>query len=508
MKDNVAAMRKYRDLMMSDPYRPAYHFAIPDGDGMPGDPNGAFFADGRYHLMYLYKSAVTGGYHWGHISSHDLLHWRLHPDALAASPEHKGYFSGGAFVDDDKTAYLTYWKLPYNEPGVDAGGIAVARSKPPYDEWEELEPIAVPATVSGISDLEKDGETLHLACADPSNIWKSHGYYYMQAGNKPTMDKYGHGENAPQKYRGDWTDLFRSKDMKKWEPAGRFYENTHSSEDWPNLTEDDMCPSFLPIYDAKSGGKPTGKWLQLFISHNKGCQYYVGTLSGETFVPEVHGRMTWRDNIFFAPEALVDDKNRHIMWAWLLDTPADVFAKYGWRGVYSFPRALWWQDGTLHMAPVEELDRLQYNRQVFEGCLPGEKLPVLNGASFRLKAVWNGGAGFEKAGFRVRVSEDGGEYAEIYVDTKAKKLVFDTTNSLETGRNRHEEAPFELKEGEKLSLDIFVDRSVVEVYANERQAVCRRIFLTDPEKSLGVVMIGDAAPDKTEAWEMDPANLY
>ena len=42
-----------------------------------------------------------------------------------------------------------------------------------------------------------------------------------------------------------------------------------------------MCPSFLPLYDAKENGNKTDKWLQLFISHNKGCQYYIGTLDGE-----------------------------------------------------------------------------------------------------------------------------------------------------------------------------------------------------------------------------------
>ena len=47
-----------------------------------------------------------------------------------------------------------------------------------------------------------------------------------------------------------------------------------------------MCPSFLPLPRAREGGPPSGKHLQLFISHNMGCQYYVGTLrrrSGRCF---------------------------------------------------------------------------------------------------------------------------------------------------------------------------------------------------------------------------------
>ena len=75
MKEKSIIAREYRENLIKDPYRPVYHFAVPDGVGMPGDPNGAFFQDGVYHLMYLYRNLKTDAYHWGHISSVDLLHW-------------------------------------------------------------------------------------------------------------------------------------------------------------------------------------------------------------------------------------------------------------------------------------------------------------------------------------------------------------------------------------------------------------------------------------------------
>jgi hypothetical protein len=33
--------------MLEDPYRPGYHFAIPEDYGDAGDPNGAFYANDR-----------------------------------------------------------------------------------------------------------------------------------------------------------------------------------------------------------------------------------------------------------------------------------------------------------------------------------------------------------------------------------------------------------------------------------------------------------------------------
>ena len=505
-KDFVVAVRKYRERLTDDPYRPTYHFAVPDDKGLPGDPNGAFFADGVYHLMYLYHNAETDGFHWGHVSSVDLLHWRHHPDALTTFEGDKGCYSGGAFLDEDKTAYLTFWQFPAKD-GKNNGGIGIAYARPPYEKWKRMERLAVESTEWGIKDEVIDGETLHLGCADPSNIWRANGKYYMQLGNLLVLNKYGREENSPEKYRGGWTELYRSDDLRNWEFLHRFYDKPQPADDLPDDTEDDMCPSFLPLYDAPANGNFTRKWLQLFISHNKGCQYFVGELKGEKFVPEVHGRMSRTEQrSYFAPEALIDDKRRHIMWVWLADNPENDFERYGWTGVFSFPRTVWWQDGMLKMAPAEEIERLQINKQTL---IPAEngKLPVKNGESFRIKAEWDMSR-CDKAGFRVRVDEERDEYTEIYFDKQRGKLVFDSTHSGTEGIKAKEEAPLLLSENEKLKLDIFVDKSVVEVYANDKQAICRRVYPTYPENAKGVYVCDDTQPEKAECWEMAPSMMY
>ena len=48
-----------------------------------------------------------------------------------------------------------------------------------------------------------------------------------------------------------------------------------------------------------------------------------------------------------------------------------------------------------------------------------------------------------------------------------------------------QEAPFELAAGEGLELRIFLDRSVLEVFANGRQCITQRIYSTRAD-SLGV----------------------
>lgn len=509
MKELIKATRKYREMMLSDPYRPTYHFAIADDDGRPGDPNGAFYADGIYHLMYLYRNSEDGTFHWGHISSADLLHWRHHKDALTAYNGDGGCFSGGAFVDDDKRAYLTFWKFGAVD-GSDNSGIAMAYADPPYEDWYRMEPIAVNASHWGVLDIEKDGEILHLGNADPSNIWKIGDTYYMQLGNLCVLNEYGREENSLEKYKGDWTELYKSKDLKNWEYVDRFYQNPHLDEGYPDATEDDMCPSFLPLFDKKEGGEFTGKYLQLFIAHNKGTQYYIGTLDGEKFIPESHARMSYKDNSFFAPEALIDGKRRHIMWAWLLDNLKDDFGKFGWSGVYSFPRVLWLEEGILKMAPAKELDNLQYNKVIPE-IKDDNTVDFNKGQAYRLKASIKGDIG-ETIGFSIKVDGENNESTDIYYDSLNKKLVFEAKHIgllYEHDMKKREEMPFSLNENENLELDIFVDKSVVEVYANERQAICRRSYPVDPEKAVGVKFIGDKEKVlQLEVYSMAPTNPY
>ena len=506
MEERIAA-RKMADTMLKDRYRPGYHFAAFAADGRPGDPNGAFYADGRYHLMYLYREEAEDAFHWGHISSTDLLHWRNHPDALGSEKGDRGCYSGGAFVDDDQTAYLTFWKFPAKD-GSDPGGIDIAYARPPYDEWKRLRPLAIPGSsgIWGTKDIEIGGEVRHIGCADPSNIWKENGVYYMQTGNLCVLNAYGREADSDPFYQGDWVDLFRSADLKNWEYVDRFYQNPHTGEDWPDATEDDMCPSYLPLFDAPKNGKPTGKMLQLFIAHNKGTQYYIGHREGERFIPETHGRMSWKNNDFFAPEALIDDQNRHIAWCWLKDNLPDDFESFGWSGVYTFPRLLWLEDGELHMAPAEELERLQINARQFDVGQKKEaqKLMPFDPQSFRLKAEITF-RGAEQAGFIVRKSEDGSEYCKVFIDAKKEQLVLETRGS---GGTVREEAPFAARDG-KAKLDIFVDRSVVEVYADDRQATARRVYPKEAEKATGVETLGGSADyGVVSTWAMMPTNAY
>ena len=117
----------------------------------------------------------------------------------------------------------------------------------------------------------------------------------------------------------------------------------------------------------------------------------------------------------------------------------------------------------------------------------------------------------KQVGVKICRSPDREEETLIYYDAAEQKLKVDTTKSgLAEGRKVVEAAPFALKPGEPLVLRVFVDRSVVEVFANERQAITRRIYPARPD-SLGVAVFatGGAAQVKSvKAWQMAPSNAY
>ena len=113
-------------------------------------------------------------------------------------------------------------------------------------------------------------------------------------------------------------------------------------------------------------------------------------------------------------------------------------------------------------------------------------------------------------GLLVRRSPDGVEETRLYYDAENQELVFDATRSGIAGRQVVERAPFALQPDEPLSLRVFVDGSVVEIYANDRQAICRRVYPGRAD-SLGVAFFaegGKARFQNVKAWEMAPSNPY
>jgi beta-fructofuranosidase len=109
-------------------------------------------------------------------------------------------------------------------------------------------------------------------------------------------------------------------------------------------------------------------------------------------------------------------------------------------------------------------------------------------------------------GIVVRRSPDGSEQTHITYDAALRQLIVDRTDAsldLTTDRNLHV-APLALGSDEPLRLHIFLDRSVLEVFVNERVSITSRIYPTRPD-SLGVALLAERANARLlglDAWQM------
>jgi len=461
-----SAARAFREKLLTDPHRPGYHFVVPEGRCMPFDPNGAIYWKGRYHLFYIFQD--KRGHNWGHVSSTDLFHWRHHPTGLVA-----GMFSGNCFVNKDGRPTMCYHQ-------VGQGNAMAVAVDDELNEWKKLES-------NPITPKTRPGDPHHgkYSSWDPFGWIEGDRYYAIFGGKRA-------GIVRADRLAGPWNYV------------GDLLANT---VDGVAINEDVSCADLFELGDTH---------MLLCISHRLGCRYYLGDWKDEAFHPKSHAQMSWVDNSFFAPESLQDDRGRRIMWAWIFDRPGfKTRMDFGWSGTMSLPRVLsLGEDGKLRMNVPREIERLRYGGKRKESITVDADseltLADIGGDSIEL-AVEIESRGATRFGIEVRCSPNGEEQTPIFYDVAAKKLSVDTRkSSLTDGPRSVESGPFELEDGEPLKLRVFVDKSVVEVFANDRQAVMRRVYPSRPD-SVGVTLFSIDGPirvSKLEAWQMMPSNPY
>ena len=115
------------------------------------------------------------GFCWGHISSQDLVHWRHHPDAIGPGDGDEGCFSGGGSSTTtgpptcptgcSGATRASAW--PRAATGITTVGKTRRQPGHPVDRMGHHR------------NTGEDGKPLVYGSADPTNIWKKGGKYYI-----------------------------------------------------------------------------------------------------------------------------------------------------------------------------------------------------------------------------------------------------------------------------------------------------------------------------------------
>jgi len=418
-----------------------YHLAHPGpGVGFPGDPNCAFHYKGRYHLHYIYKN--KHGFAFAHVSSKDMVRWNWHPTVLIGPNTGHGMFSGtGFFTKDGQPAII------YHGQGSGRNHLAFALDDR-LDKWTK--PIAIRPT-------NPDGSEPQMRHWDP-DCWLNGETYYALSGGK-----------GPQ--------LLKSADLRNWSHLGAVLH-----DDMPDIgvarDEDISCANMFPLGD---------RWMLLCISHRLGCRYYLGDFKDEKYLPTSHAMMNWNKWDFFAPESLLTPDGRRVMWAWCNMPGAQT-------AIQSLPRELSLpEDGVLRIKPLRELGKLRHHERT-TGPITIEsgssrRLDDISGDTIELRVTVKN---TKATAFGAKVfCDDEGNGFSITIRPDDQVLAMGTIKP-----------PFALREGEDLDLRIFLDKGMVEVFVNERQAAVW-MHPHDPEHT-GIHLFSEGGDITTAvtAWQM------
>ena len=464
----------------TDPLALNFHLMHPGGDSKPGDPNAAFHLDGTYHLHYIltHEWKVNGktrkGFSFVHVTSPDMLHWTWQSTKLQPSFTGHGMYSG--------TGFLTKKGRPaiiYHGAGSKRNQIVIAKDRQ-LSAWEKPFPVE-PKT--------EDGEAVEMKHWDPDCFLIGDTYYAFSGGRNPPLSK--------------------SKNLANWTYVGDFF--SHEPDDVA-IGEDVSCGNFFPIGD---------KWMLLCISHPFGCRYYLGDwdTEAEQFVPESHGRMNWRSDDqdsdspreyrdFFAPESLLTEDGRRVMWAWLTTLHDNALRS---KTIQSLPRELsLGKDGGLRIEPLRELKAQRFDLVTHEDIKVAPKARTAGGeATTRITEL-------EGDAYEIRITIDR-EQADrkrfgfrLFTDKNRIGLpvYFQPNNG--TLRVGGTEAPFalaDLSAGEDIEMRIFIDKYLVEVFVNGRQAMVAADMDWQAARGFDAYSWGNPTTiRKVEIWKMKPTN--
>jgi sucrose-6-phosphate hydrolase SacC (GH32 family) len=461
----------------------SYHLMHPGGDSAPGDPNAAFYLDGVYHLHYILGHPWQGdrSYSFVHVTSPDMLHWTWQTTKLQPAFTGHAMYSGTGFLTKEGRPAIIY-----HGKGPDRNQIALAKDRQ-LSGWEPPYPLAVRTA---------DGGEAPITHWDPDCFLIGDTYYAISGGKNPP--------------------LMKSTNLREWTVVGNFLR-----QEPPDVTigEDVSCPNFFQL---------GGKWVLLCISHPLGCRYYIGDWDqeAEQFVPQSHGRMNWRRDDqpiwgvrlrtdCFAPESVLTPNGRRVMWAWVRSAGPDGALLN--KTIQSLPRELSLPaDGVLRVRPLRELETLRFDPIIrdeitIENPVTGYGDPVpplgdpalqriteLDGDAWELRiTVPRQQAARKLFGF-VLFSDGNGDGLPILLRPENGTLRVGTT-----------EAPFavaDLPEGEDVELRVFVDNYLVEVFANDRQAVLAA-FMDERATGLDAFTVGTPTTiARLEGWKLRPTN--
>ena len=444
------ALRHY--MIENDPHCPIYHFTGPES--WINDPNGVIYHQGKYHLFYQFDPIVDGKRSkrcWGHAVSEDLVHWVDWPVAIWPDSQYdrEGVYSGNMVIDDEGVPTALYTG---NVRGhAECYGMQ-ARSRDGFLTWEKK--MVMDKRPTAESPVHWDAQ-----------IWKDGDTWFQLIGGCKQ------GKGAAQ--------LWSSPDLDKWT-----YRKAISSGLLGPYWE---LPYLVPL---------GGKYVLLV---GRGNPYWIGSYDKRTmtFTPErPEPKYVDKGSYYSFNLHMVDDKGpggsrRQLMHGWVTGPASPTKTVPYWQGAHSIPRVVTLAGDRLLQEPIPEIEVLRGKHLSIDDPSDPDALGKIRGDALDIIATFKPGDA-EKFGLKLRVGADGKAAAVVVFDTK-------TGNFGINGRMQ----PSHIEPGGTVTMRIFLDRSIVEVFINGN-AQTARIFPSPEARGIELLSEGGKAdPVSLDVWEMN-----
>lgn len=479
----------YEDIMLQnilkdDIYKTQYHGG-PYQHWM-NEPHAPVYYNGMYHLFY--QSNVIGTYwrniSWGHLISKDMVNWTPVKEAITpieGSVAPDGVWSGGAALDVNGVPLLffTAGNDSFAKDGLISNqniGVAYPAdlSDPYLTEWVVCDELAIQQTAGqGRAGEFRD-----------SHIWKENGVWCMLVCTGSTKTRGGSAilyETETLELKADGT-----VDM-DWKYMGPVYELQNPSGLYGTSWE---LPILIPLTNEAG---TVQKYIFMIspapasTADNK-VYYFVGDFNVKTgkFTPDEKfdnqpALLDYGCNVFTGPSVLVDPVSGDVcVFSIMQDQrsgPEQGAA--GWAHGVGLTRKLWLnEDGTdVKMSPIDALHDIEGEVLVDASDLTlqqaNDALKKVEGDLLYIRAVLTPEDGED---FGIRVKSDGNRNMTFFTYSAKEGRIFGDT------KNKGTDAPTNSVSGElsledgRLSMEIYVDRSLVEAFFNDTKSITMRSY--------------------------------
>ena len=463
-------------------WRPAYHFT--PLKNWTNDPNGLIYYQGEYHLFYQHNPYENkwGHMSWGHAVSKNLVDWDHLP--IAILEDSVWIFSGSVVVDKNNSSgfqqgsepcMVALYTADYHDGKKEAQYLAYSNDR--GRTWTKY-------ADNPVIDLQM------IDFRDPHVFWHE------------KTQKWVMSTVFPKEFK---VVFFTSKNLKDWTRAGEFGNQGEMRKIWE-------CPALIevPIDDNVQNTK----WL-LFNSTNgcvddfTGMQYFIGDFDGTTFkndnTPETKLYVDFGKDFYAAIPYTDAPDNQKILLGWMSSWQyADAVPTFPWKGQMNVPRSLSLRQTSeglrLFQQPISTLkpkkdyrtfeknDFVLYKEKQLDGISLFAKNSYMVEIEFELKSAKDFGIKIAQkkdkkndkkilqetiVGYDVRKQQ-------LYLDrTKSGKIIQDNFASVEI-------APLKL-EGKLLKMKVLVDKTSVEVFANDGQVTISDLIF--PEENTNMFSI-------------------